>query len=448
MPDDGTGLIGTEVAAEPPVEQPVEDATEFEVPSGEGAEPAESQVEPVAEEPTAPPEEAAPAPVPPREVLPRELSRALREMREAHPEHGDALRSLDKAFYSARNYREVFPSVEDARTAKSTLETLGGPDGITRMRAEIQASRDLDSMAQQGDPRTIQALAESFPDGFKKLVPAALERLSNMDRAAYIEAMRGPLLQMLEGDGLVQEITVAKEELKAGNADRASRSLDAILHWYNQNKQKDTEIKNRWQDPRVQELEKRERDVQSQQARMMMDHAYREASAYLSGSLDRTLRQMTQGMKISTDGVADLKQSVTQEVWMNLRGNDFYMQSTADLLRQGDIDRVLAFARPYIDQATKAVVPKVWARRYGSLPSARRTAPAQPQPLNQATTPATPRPMPASSTGTNGQPIPVTKKPSMSDLDMSKDPSLVNYIAGQGWLKNGKFVRWAGTAKR
>lgn len=431
--------VFSDTLTESPVEQPQETAVEspqLETERIEGIEPVSEQVaQPEGGEVAEQQEPTEPART--KEVLPRELAKALRELREAHPAHAESLKALDKAFYRNREYTSTFPTPEEARTAKSTLEALGGPEGITRMRQEIQSFRDLDSLASQGDPRTIQALAEEFPEGFKRLVPAALERLSNMDRQAYAEAMRGPLLQMLEGDGLIQAIGAAIEELKAGNADRANRELNSIAGWYQKLKQTETEYRNRYQDPRLQELERREQQVRSEQSNLMRNHFGREITSYLSSSLDPLLRQMTNGMKLSSEGLADLKESVTSAVAKNLRANSFYRDTVNDLLAQGDIDKVIDFAKPHIDQARKAELPRVWQRRYGTLPGQRRVAAAENAGTNQP-----PPQVRGAVKASNNQPIPVPRQPGVDELDMSKDPTYVNFIAGRGWLKNGKFVVW------
>jgi len=432
------GLIGSELespVATQEVQTPEPEPEPIETPVGEPSE------EPAEQPPFEEPEEEAEArpPVVPKEVLPRELSRALRELREAHPNHAGSLKSLNDSFYANRAYREVFPNIDEARTAKSTIDALGGSEGITRMRSEIQASRELDSLAQEGDPRAIHSLADEYPEGFKRLVQPALERLQNMDRQAYADTLRGPILQSLEGDGVIQTIGAAIEELKAGNADRASRELDRVATWYRDIKQKETDFRNRWQDPRLQDLQKREQSVRQQQSDMMRQHAAREVSSYLSQSLDPILRQMTNGSKMSAEGIADLKKSITFEVWDSLSKNKFYMDETAALLQQGDLDRVISFAKPQIDQARKAVAPKVWARRYGSAPVRRPVATnngqatTQAQPPNPANRPIAQQTMPA---------VPVQKAPPGDEIDWSNDPTRVNYIRGEARLKNGKYVRW------
>jgi len=436
------GLIGSELESQIATQQ-------VETPEPE-PEPVEQPVEAPVEEPPQEseiPEEEAPegeAPRPssaPKEVLPQELAKSLREFREAHPEHAKAVRKIQNDFYGMRQVTNEFPGgIDEIRTVKSTLDALGGSEGISRMRAEIQASRELDSLAQEGDPRAIHSLADEYPEGFKRLVPAALERLQNMDRQTYADTLRGPILQSLEGDGVIQTLGAAIEELKAGNADRASRELDRIAAWYRDIKQKETDFRNRWQDPRLQDLQKREQSVRQQQADMMLQHARREVSAYLSQSLDPVVRQLTQGSRLSADGIADLKRSITYEVWDNLGKNDFYMKETAALLKQGDLDRVISFAKPQIDQARKAVAPKVWARRYGAPAQQRRPAPgASTQPngqsngQNPANRPMAQQTMPA---------VPIQKAPPGEEIDWNADPTRVHYIKGEARLKNGKFVRW------
>ena len=373
-----------------------------------------------------------------REVLPKELSKALRELKSAHsdnPEILKAVRSLNDAFYANRAYKEIFPSPDDARTTKAALDAVGGPEGIASMRGEISSIERFDRMASEGNPKVIDGLADEFPDGFKRLVPAALDRLSKTDQAAYRETMRGPLLQMLEGDGIMEVIGIALEELKGGNPDRASSQLGRIAAWYNQVKDQETAFKtrNNYQDPRVQELDQRRQELEKREVGIHRDTVVRDLRAYRNGTMKSGIDQMLAGKNVTPQGRARFEQNIVQEIAKTLNANQHYNQSIMDLISQGKVEQATAFAKPYIDRARRDALRSVYSDLYGNAPvTPQRRAAAPPQRTGEQRTQVA-----------SDKPVPVRSKPSQDEVDWSKDPKGTLFVTSKAYLKNGKFVTWA-----
>ena len=372
-----------------------------------------------------------------QELLPKDLAKALRELKSAHqdsPETLRALKTLNDSHYTAKSYKEIFPSVDDARTMKAAIEAVGGTEGITSMRQEISKIEQFDRLASEGNPKVIASLADEFPDGFKRLVPAAVERLSRTDPAAYRETMRGPLLQMLEGDGLMEVIGTALEELKGGNPDRASAQLGRIAQWYNGLKSEEQSFRNRYQDPKLQQFEQRERDLEQKQVNIYKETVVRDLRSYRNETMRPSINQALQGRTVSEKGRARFEQNVVQEIANTLNANEHYNRSMADLIQQGRVEQAVSFAKPFIDRARRDAITAVATDLFGN------TKPA-PRPRQQATAPRTGeqrQPQPQSD-----KPIPIRSKPQQTDVDWTKDPKGTLFVTSKAFLKNGKFVTWA-----
>lgn len=379
-----------------------------------------------------------------KEPLPAALSKAIRELKSAHqdsPETLRAIKALNDSYYASRAFKSIFPNGPDeARTTQAALEAVGGPEGIAAMRNEIRSISDFDEMARNGDPKVIEGLAQEFPDGFKRLVPAAIQRLSNSDPAAYRETMRGPLLQMLEGDGLIDVIGAAVEELKAGNSDRAQRELSRIAQWYNGLKQQETEFKGRYQDPRLKELETRQQQLRTQQSEVIRGNVARDLQSYLKQTLTPAINTVLQGTTLQSGGRLRFEQNVEQEIHKILGANDHYRQSLKDLISQGKVEQAVSFAKPFVDAARRKAVPAVYSDLYGNAPAAR--------PQVRTSRPAA---------GANGdqqrqavgdKPVPVNRKPGQEEVDWSKDPKGTLWITGKAFLKSGKFVDFSRAGAR
>ncbi len=391
-------------------------------------------------------QEQAAAGEPKGEVLPAALAKSLRELKGANPDHVPALNTLNKSWYRDRAFTQVFKTPDDARTAAETIEALEGTDGIAKMREEISGIRQFDEMASRGNPKVIESLADEFPDGFKKLIPVALSRLANMDRVAYGEAMRGPLLQELEGSGLVDNIGAALDEIKAGLTDkdnlgsyvnRVQRILTGIANWYNGVKNQETEYRNRYQDPQVKELENTRQELQDQKVGIVRTNILRDVTNYLTSTMDPEITKVLTGKNLSTSGRARFDGIVKTEVSSILKSNTHYQDTMRNFIRQGNVEGATRFAKPFIDRARKQAISTVFTDTYGTANApAKKQAPANGQQQRPA------------GTLNIDKPIFVQKKPAHEEIDWKQDPTRTLFITGKAYLKtSGKFITWVQPTK-
>jgi hypothetical protein len=378
------------------------------------------------------------------EVLPAELSKAIREMKQAHPEQARALKALEKRFYAADAYSRVYPTVDEARTDKAAIEALGGHDAIAGMRQELSNLEQFDRMAEEGNPRVIHGLADQWPDGFKKLVAPALDRLEKLDTDAYVETMRGPFLKIVETNGWLQAMSDAIEYMKAAAGDAttapvyyksAEARLNQVIASFNKLKQEETAFKGRYQDPKLAQLETERGRLREEQENIHWQTYTRDVSSYVGSTVRGALTPLTRDMKISEAGIKDLVQGVRLEMTTILQGNKFYMDSIGNLVKSGKTQQAVNFAKAYIDQARKSAVNTVWSRRYGTAqpPAARRPAAAAPRTPTGDVKPAA---------AASKTPVPITRKPGHDDIDWSKDPGDTLFLQNKAYLKNGRFVTW------
>jgi len=424
-----TGL-GTEAPLEP---QPGEGG-EMPPVEGEGAQPAEPAPSPLQEE------------TPP---LPANVYKAIRELRTTAPQHASALRELQAAYGRWKGFTEVYPTVEEARGAQATIDAFGGFDGLMEMQKLGDRVADIDDMLDHGDGRLIEEMSQASPEGFKKLVPEALSILQKMDQQAYFLAVMRPILDTLDGQGATGALSEALQELKTGTADgvaRAGAKIQAVEEWIKKLRGMDDEIKNRYKDPRVNELQKQQEQVRTEKRQMLEQHVGRDLDSYMRSTVRPVLQTWSKGRNLTAKAIEDLENASIVEIARRLGPGTFFDTSLKNLLRQTNsgqatIDTITRFAKPQIDKVRKDAIKAVVELRYGpEKPPVRRVAPQEPiyqpqQPQQQA---------PRVGGGLNpNKPIPIAVKPRIEELDMSKDPNQLMYITGRGYLKaNGKLVSW------
>lgn len=387
------------------------------------------------------------------EPLPKELAKSLRELRQANtdnPAHLKTLNALKNSFYSDRQYRQIYETPEEAATDRAALQALGGHEGIANMQTELRNIEEFDNMVRDGDPRSITSLREQFPEGFKKLVPVALDELQKMDFNTFKETMRGPLLQILEGDGLMEGVRGAMEWIQSGLAKPeemqmavkyALRTLSQIDGWYKGLSDQEKQFKNRFQDPRLHQLEAREKETATRETNLRRDTYLRGVSEYMTTTLTPEIRTALNGKQLGPETRNLFRSNVVQEIQKNLVSNQRFTSNVKALLARGDVDGATTFAKPFVDAARKTALAKVaTAMNVAAFPSARRNGAVRPAAPSQASArPGQPRKEPI----TNQRPAPIMRKPSMAELDMDYPNAEVMMIAGQGILKRtGQLVQW------
>lgn len=386
------------------------------------------------------PEQEEPPESEAKPMLPTQLTKAIRELKEAHPDHAQALKELQAAYYKGDRYAKIFPSAEEALEAKSMLDAIGGKQGMVDFQKQRDLIREYDRQVDEGDPEVVKWMAQASPDGFKKLVPTALQTLQHLDYEAYEEILQPILLETIEASGVTRAIASALQELKAGETSRANSIIQQVQDWVDRHRQIAQQRANRYQDPRLQQLESRERNLSEQTRQMVESHVERDIDFYLQSKVPETIKKIAGASKLSPQAREDLRDGVLDEIDRMMRADEFYNSSKSSMIRQalpsGDIDPVVRFAKAQIDKVLDRSARSVWNRRYGSLESSRSTA-------SRGSSPVQPRngsPRVASQPQAQ-RPVLVARRPDANQFDTSRTTQEM-FLSGKGYLKNGQFVTW------
>lgn len=426
MPEEPLAGALADTAVEPvePTEpqEPVEPAEPTE--PSEPAEP--SEPEPSEGEPTAEPGAQPP------EVLPKDVQRALRALRQ-DPANATIAKSLQDSYYRDKAYSEVFNTVEDARAASATLESLGGNDGILEMRQNAQLLESLDSQIESGDPAVIDDAMESYPEGAAKLIEHGLSRLRQVSPESYDSMVRPVLIQSIFSGSFPSRIAYALEALQTGNPDFAMRQvsamqqeLNALAEEYKTLTDKSRQISAPKQDSSIadREMQLNRREVQMQ------------AGPQLLAGIDADIGKLG---KVSAEARTRIVQMVAGEIDQTLEADAGFKANMESLLRKGQTQAAARLLQAHSDRIRSTVVRSVWTQLYGQP----KPAAAAPKPNGQPK-PASPtnKPRTEPEADTNARPTLVARKPDDKYIDWNHPDAQLNFITGKAHLKDGRFVQW------
>jgi hypothetical protein len=176
-------------------------------------------------------------------------------------------------------------------------------------------------------------------------------------------------------------------------------------------------------DPRAQEIEERERGVQTKEQEFFNRQVATASLQDMDRLMTRHLQPFLKDRKINAEQVKDLKSGIRGRIAESLKVDKNYQSRLKALIADGNADAVQKFIRTNFSERAAKATAKVWALRGYAGTVAKRTA----------------------TNGNGSQAITTSTKPPAEQIDWSKDSRRERYMAGEATLLpqfGGKVVRW------
>jgi hypothetical protein len=367
-------------------------------------------------------------------TLPKEVQTALKALKELHPEHAKALDELRKSYFSSKQHAEFFKSPTEARQAKATLDIVGGSEGIANLQSQVAAIEQVDSAFEQGDPTVLDDIASDYPDGFKKLIPAALDKLQTMDAAAYGKAMQPHVFSAMEAAGVGSVLGAIAEAVAANDLAKAKDLLGKSLTWYKGQEQQ-AGTRQKTDDPERVKFENERKQFQETKEKSFREDIGRQTLSHQSSEINKALVPYLKSKALSADAKADLNDGVNREINRLLKADATYQSQVKALLtaKTRDPGKIVQYINAAVAEAAPKAVKALWARRYGTTVAAKPAATG-----TQKTTVTQQNPAASG-------PLKISAKPNREDVDWAKTKDIL-YITNKAFMNagphKGKLVTW------
>ena len=353
-------------------------------------------------------------------MMPDAVKKGLNKLRETDPKLASELR---RAYFESSDYKRLFPSPQEARLAKDTLEGLGGEEGIASMQKEVKDyATELTHFA-QGNPQAIKDMAKDFPQGLVKLTPVALDKMRSIDLPAYDRTIAKHMISTLKDKGVVTTIDRVLELIEDGKQVPAREAVQRIKSWLAGVEQLGTAKPQDEPDPRAKEIEERERGVETKEQEFFNRQVATASLQDMDRVMTRHLQPFLKNRKLDVEQIKDLKGGIRGRIADSLKVDKNYQGRLKALISEGNAEAVQKFIRTnFAERAAKATA-KVWALRGYAGTAAKRTA----------------------TNGNGSAAVTTSTKPSAEQIDWSKDPRRDRYMNGEATLLpqfGGKVVKW------
>lgn len=292
----------------------------------------------------------------------QKIRQQISELKKANPEAG---KQWAKDHYSLAEYQKEFGSVHEARSAKATIDSLGGDDGINDTLAELKDWRNEAEMFANGDRGLIEQLFEENPDATVTAAQNVLGLLmekggdhfdnallpsmdARMDGAGLYEAFGriGASLNRImeavkEGDGQAAHDLLA--QLMNPNVDFSYAKVDAWFKHLRQLAQRNGEKKASRPDPERQALERGWEEFEATKARdndTRIGEGVRKAN---NTAISKVVEPFFREMKLSGESKKDFIDGLEHRIYKAMENDKTFQRQANNVKTKGDNNATIQF---------------------------------------------------------------------------------------------------------
>jgi hypothetical protein len=457
MPED-IGSIGSAAAVAEVAPAEIEE-TPTSVPAGDAAPPAGPPKPTEPPEPAEPTEPVEPEPGPEEEESglgdveespDAQVGKQISDLKKSNPA---AAKAWAKDHYSLNAYKQEFPSVQEARSAKATLESLGGEEGINDLTSEVGDYRNEIEQFSNGDPELLNQLYEANPDALATAGQNLLQLFGERNTGLYDKIIAPAMSTRLADADVYSEFDRLLNFVKEGDGQSAWDTGLKIRNWF-EKLQRFAQSNGREARQKVNpeaEALAREREEVAQERSVMRETAIRnDVNTMNMSATKKVVDPFFREVKLTNDGKKSFVDQLNSRIYAMMKGDKTFQRNFKNIRDKGDNARAARFVAGKFAELLPGQFRKL---RDALYPNYQRggTKVVRPNGAAAAGTPAAPKgpvPVPAHGkiTGKSGKSYRTDSngwlidKPDDIDVDRSKT-DMVQWIAGKGvMLTNGQRV--------
>lgn len=353
-------------------------------------------------------------------TIPGKWKEAIARVKESDPA---LAKELSRAYFKTQQIDKL-GSTAELTALKEAVELHGGIEAIEEMKQEVEAARLLDSGFEKGDPKIIEGFVRDFPDGFKRLMPAAMDALQKLDTQAFNRLGSDIASRIFENYGVFNAIGQLGEALKAENAPpEAVKLYNEIVKFLGDMQGLAKQGKTDPYADRAKELDQREQTIAEQQKQAFVSGINAEVNTLRTRIVNQQMATLLKGKKLDSAQRNRVMREISADFKGKIDGDELYRRQYVSLIGSGDRDKTIRHMTAWSQKHLPTIVSNV-LKGFNLLGTTRTAAPA------------------ARTTSANGA---VNGRPKIGDVDFGRTDQatfLASREHGTAWLKNGKQAKW------
>ena len=180
------------------------------------------------------------------EGTPANVRSALKAMRDSDPKNAGVVKELHGAFERWNAAKQIFPKgVAEMTEAKAFIDSVGGPEGYSKMQEMINTVTATDELLYAADPKLWENViddlkANNHPEALGALAPSLLAKLKEHDSEGYYNTtipVVADALKEVHMDSFVSQFNAALTEKNekgeaVPNVPKIASLVKSITDWY------------------------------------------------------------------------------------------------------------------------------------------------------------------------------------------------------------------------
>jgi hypothetical protein len=386
-----------------------------------------------------------------------QIRQKISELKKTNPE---AAKQWAADHYSLGAYKKEFQTVQEARSAKATIESLGGEDGINDMQGEIADWRKEADQFASGDRSLLEQLYQENPEATVTAAHNALELLMEKDHQKFADALIPSMHAQVESVGVYEAfsrigatLNVISKAIEEGDGQKAYDLLQKVLNpnvdysfakmdaWFkhlaNQAKESGEKRTANKVDPERQALDRERQEFESSKQKENSSRISEGVSKMNSASISKVTAQFFKDMKMSSDARKDFVDGLSSRIYKKMEQDKTYQRQANAKLQKGDNEATIRFMNAKFLEFLPEAFRALRNTRYPNWKPGQGAAKPNGAAANGNGNGA------AASSVANGSAVSLEQARQVGvDWNKTSNVQWIAAMSGKGsvWLKNGKQV--------
>jgi hypothetical protein len=289
----------------------------------------------------------------------------------------EVAKTLRESYFKTRQFEAEFKTPAEAKTAKMTLETLGGTEGIEQLQSKVtDYDREIEQFA-NGDVGLIEDIHNGNPEGVLTMAGNTLDFLAERNPKGYSEVMTPQVVRFMKANGYYKGMQKLEALVKAG---KGQESFDLIQEFKEHMAVMETtasqRVKTKEIDPDREKLNKEREEVKTEKEKIYSENINNHLTTLTNGPLAEVVDPMVKELGLEDEGKREFVNEIYKRTWAAMKADTAWQKLAQAKKSKGDAKAMAEFAAAKFNELAPEIARKYRNTMYPARGTKKQAAPA------------------------------------------------------------------------
>jgi hypothetical protein len=289
----------------------------------------------------------------------------------------EVAKTLRESYFKTRQFEAEFKTPAEAKTAKMTLETLGGAEGIEQLQSKVtDYDREIEQFA-NGDVGLIEDIHNGNPEGVLTMAGNTLDFLAERNPKGYSEVMTPQVVRFMKANGYYNGMQKLEALVKAG---KGQESFDLIQEFKEHMAGMETTASQRAKtkeiDPDREKLNKEREEVKTEKEKIYSENINNHLTTLTNGPLAEVVDPMLKELGLEDEGKREFVNEIYKRTWAAMKADTAWQKLAQAKKSKGDAKAMAEFAAAKFNELAPEIARKYRNTMYPARGTKKAAAPA------------------------------------------------------------------------